>query len=110
MVTDHAWTITDDLLEAAGTTYSRVGVSGPGTALQRLIDALESGETPAGYQRHRFRMYDDDAQLYYVGQMLMPTHSAGAEEHCVAPLDDFGTPDAGCTLIEWDGKPAWSAE
>lgn len=39
-----------------------------------------------------FRMYDDDKNLYYEG--VIDDESSGLE-----PLDDFGTPNAGCTMI-----------
>lgn len=41
---------------------------------------------------HRFRMYDDDGELYYEGL---------AARVSFAPLDDFGTPNAGCTRIDY---------
>lgn len=40
-----------------------------------------------------FQMYDDDGELYYSGRM---------SEECdgFEPLDDFGMPNAGCTIIK----------
>ena len=39
-----------------------------------------------------FRLYDDDGILYYEGRMC---------PNCdFEPLDDYGTPNAGCTRID----------
>lgn len=40
----------------------------------------------------RFRMLDDDGDVYYYGVMT--------QDACFDPLDDFGAPNAGCTSIE----------
>jgi hypothetical protein len=46
----------------------------------------------------RWRCYDDDRNLIYEGLMLgFDADSVSGFE----PLDDFGTPDAGCTYIKW---------
>jgi len=44
-----------------------------------------------------FRMYGDDGDLMYEGR---------ATEIDFSPLDDFGTPNVGCTYIQYfiDGK------
>jgi len=41
----------------------------------------------------KFKMYDDDGELYYSGRII--GNYSGFE-----PLDDFGTPNAGCTEIK----------
>lgn len=46
-----------------------------------------------------FRMKDDDGELYYEGKLL---GGYGFE-----PLDDFGTPNAGCTSIWYKEKMKW---
>ncbi len=43
-----------------------------------------------------FRMLDDDRNVVYSG-----LSSDWESENAFAPLDDFGTPDAGCTMIEY---------
>lgn len=54
----------------------------------------------------RFRMYDDDGELYYSGRILIADDADG--ETAFAPLDDFGTPDAGCTEIRYlDDAGKW---
>lgn len=40
-----------------------------------------------------FRMYDDDGELYYSGWAKPDTE--------FDPLEDFGTPNAGCTSISY---------
>ena len=41
----------------------------------------------------KFKMLDDDGELYYIGQA-----KPGAD---FEPLDDFGMPNAGCTEIQY---------
>jgi len=41
----------------------------------------------------KFKMYDDDGELYYSGRIV--GDYTGFE-----PLDDYGTPNAGCTEIK----------
>lgn len=62
-------------------------------------DKSEAGtEGPRGCDSHmptpqHFRMLDDDGEVYYYG-----VASEGVD---FEPLDDFGTPNAGCTSIEY---------
>ena len=42
---------------------------------------------------HKFRMLDDDGMLYYEG--------CSDDDSSFDPLDDFGTPNAGCTEIQY---------
>ncbi len=46
----------------------------------------------------KFRMYDDDGNLYYEGRMT---------EADFEPLDDFGRPDAGCTELRFLNNNQW---
>ncbi len=41
----------------------------------------------------KFRMSDDDDEVYYVGY--------ASDDSSFDPLDDFGMPNAGCTTIEY---------
>jgi hypothetical protein len=59
------------------------GVYGPHGALR----PPDSGGTP-------FRLFDDDGNLYYEGRVF-------GDYEGFEPLDDFGTPNAGCTRIEY---------
>lgn len=43
-----------------------------------------------------FRMLDDDRNLVYSGMYCGPD-----DETLFSPLDDFGMPDAGCTVIQY---------
>lgn len=45
---------------------------------------------------HKFRMLDDDGEVYYTGYT-----DDNQTEEAFAPLDDYGTPNAGCTSIEY---------
>jgi hypothetical protein len=49
-----------------------------------------------------FAMYDDDGELYYRGRIW--TAAEPGTEADFGPLDDFGTPNAGCTEIRYGGK------
>lgn len=56
----------------------------------------------------RFQITDYDGEVYYTGVM---TKSLRDSEHILAPLNDFGTPNAGATMLEiWDDTgicPGW---
>lgn len=47
---------------------------------------------------HKFRMLDDDGAVYYEGL---------SSSESFAPLDDFGGPNAGCTMIEYHNNGKW---
>lgn len=49
----------------------------------------------AGFLDH-FKMFDDDGMLYYSGYVKPDPDQEGFE-----PLDDYGTPNAGCTEIQY---------
>lgn len=45
----------------------------------------------------KFRMLDDDGEVYYEGR--------SSSDSSFDPLDDFGTPNDGCTTIQyWNNK------
>lgn len=102
----HAWIITKDLIAdedaPEGTNLNAVGLAGPSTAPDHLLDALSAG------QGKEFKMYDDDGELYYVGKGIADEGDEGFEAFCYAPLGDFGMPNAGCTLIKWTNHPEWN--
>jgi hypothetical protein len=99
MSADYAWTITVDHLAEAGEDGD-IGITGPGDAPDGLVARVEGGEG------HTFYLYDGDGQRYYSGR-LITTGDMGAEEHCLAPLDDFGAGWAGCTSVRWHGHREW---
>jgi hypothetical protein len=77
------WIIDKDLLAMGkpGTFMNAVGVSGP------------HGYKGDGSELFcKFLMYDDDGVLYYEGR---------AKEVGFEPLDNFGTPNSGCTSIKF---------
>jgi hypothetical protein len=84
------WTITRDVLyekEEAPDYKSEVGVFGGNCKKDREID------------RWAFRMLDDDGEVYYYG--------VSDQGESFAPLWHFGTPNAGCTEIQYkqpDGR------
>jgi len=69
----------------------------------------EAGRRSANYDEgkatslvHRFRMYDDDDVLCYEG-LSNTCDSTGA----FGPMDDFGTPNVGCTSIFYLRGEKW---
>ena len=83
----YRWKITKDYLaEGMSPEYDDAGPEGP-RGLNRDINS-----NPA-----EFYMYDDDGEVFYRG-MIYGSYT-GSE-----PLDDFGFPSAGCTLIKIKGQ------
>ena len=78
------WTITFDHLE-----NHAVEVVGPHGAI------LNSEEIKNHRDAIQFRLYDDDGVLYYSGSMVL-----GDDCRDLAPLDDYGQPNAGATEME----------
>ena len=82
------WTITKDYL-ATDIEYNRDRAVGPRSSPKRYYEVLAE---PGEY----FRMLDDDGKVYYEGKIV-------GDYDGFEPLDDLGTPDAGCTEIQyWD--------
>lgn len=95
----YAWRINYDHLEG-----EHVDINGPhnATATQlgilahpRLNDHLDN--------LTRFRIYDDDGELYFSGYFLGDSES----EEAFGPLDDFGAPDSGATEIRYLRGDEW---
>lgn len=114
-----AWIITKDKIadktEPEGTNLNAKGLTGPRTASDNDLKRLKAGEGI------RFRMLDDDDEIYYYGRWLEEDDCTeeyengfwGAEPE-FSPLDNFGRPNAGCTEIQYDrgvkdakGKVVW---
>lgn len=110
-----AWIITKDLIaeeedrkaypEGGRNAYA-VNLIGPRNASSRDIARLKAGEGI------RFRLLDDDREVYYEGRRLEESDASvgyrGEDE--LAPLDNFGTPNAGCVIqqeLNKEGK--WEA-
>ena len=87
----YVWTITKDhLFEPGDKCLGRdeAGVTGPRGAAGPISEGSA------------FRMFDDDGSLYYEG--VIAGDFTGFE-----PLDDFGTPNAGCTAIKYLRNGEW---
>ncbi len=86
----YKWTITKDLVSDPEETC--VGITGPHNANLDNIDLPD-----------RFRMYDDDQERCYEGvcNCLSSKHK---QVDGFEPLDDFGEPNAGCTIIAYFQK------
>lgn len=112
-----AWIITKDKIadesEPEGTNLNAKGLIGPGIASDRDKARLLAGEG------RRFRMLDDDGEVYYYGRNLEDDDCTEAYEEGMwggdgdtAPFDDFGRPNAGCAQLEYaekdeNGKTKW---
>jgi len=90
---DYGWIITKDYLypEKKEGVYSGPGEMGPGDIKPEHEAALKAGKGTA------FMMYDDDGELYYRGKIV-------GDFEGFEPLDDYGTPNAGCTGIKYKSK------
>ncbi len=87
------WTITEDkLADVAGGDRAAVGTCGPREC------TLTAAEIKAHTAAVLFKMYDDDGEHYYTGLCILPD---GLTDEAFRPLDDFGTPNAGCTSIKY---------
>jgi len=80
----YRWKITKDWIDDG--TNSREGTEGP----RNLNDSISDNAA-------EFKLYDDDGNLYYEG--IIYGDYEGFE-----PMDDFGTPNAGCTMMKLDGE------
>jgi hypothetical protein len=90
----YAWTMTKDFLaDGSIITHSEVGVVGPRGAKLTVDEILNHPD------RKKFRLRDDDGELYYEGYLV------GGEGF--EPLDDFGMPNAGATTIEFWEEGGW---
>lgn len=95
----YGWVIDVDHLWEYG-QENEAGVMGPRGIPDDIAAELRSRRTG-----RKFRMYDDDGELYYSGRII--TDEPGTELD-FAPLDDFGKPNAGCTEIRYlDDKLEW---
>jgi len=80
----YSWMITRDFVDEG----KSLGVMGP-----RGV-ALTAEQIKA--QGKAFRMLSDDREVYYHGLYVGPD-----DETLFAPLEDYGTPNSGCTIIEY---------
>ncbi len=81
------WTITNDLLDdgkKAGTC------------------SCNFNEAKVALLKHRFRLVDDDGEVYYEG-----VSDDRDSQRAFAPLDDFGRGYAGCSEIHYLTNGTW---
>lgn len=74
------------------------GVCGPRSITDADAASLRQvadGHAPAGVEAIHFKMYDDDGEHYYSGYWV-----ARGDADELEPLDCFGAPMAGCTMIK----------
>lgn len=103
-----AWIITEDKITdkdaPEGTNLNAKGLVGPSCITEADEARLRAGEGK------RFRMKDDDGEIYYYGRWLETDECTEQYEGGVgeawqdgecAPLDNFGRPNAGCTQLEY---------
>lgn len=110
-----AWIITQDLIAdeedrkaypEGGSNFHAVGMTGPREASEQDIARLKAGE---GIE---FRLLDDDREVYYYGRRLEKSDADAYYDYYteLAPLDNFGMPNAGCVIQEEKNKEGkWEA-
>ena len=87
------WVITKDYIADRACAAINVQVLGPRAA---TMTAEQIENHP---QALPFRLYDDDGGLYYEGVLV--------GNDWLAPLDDYGTPNAGCTYVKVLFQGTW---
>lgn len=73
-----------------------VGLMGPSTISEEAQELLRDKKNGT-----KFKMYDDDGELYYKGRFILDPKEDEDEEDEFQPLDNFGTPNAGCSHIKY---------
>lgn len=84
-----AFIITKDNIDSGA-----VGTVGPRNASEADVARLKAGEGVP------FRLLDDDREVYYYGRRLEESEADYYAEPELAPLDCFGTPNAGAVIQE----------
>ena len=117
--TKHAWIITEDSLyeslksdetdNSVPTFTNEAGTSGPHNAPVTLLNGLGDPMSDIYRASYEFRMYDDDGELYYIGR-LASIDAEPDNDALMAPLYDFGGPNAGAVLIKYRNHPKWTIE
>ncbi len=91
----YGWRIDQDYLcDGDRIQRSEAGVTAPRAIPPACISQLTRGEGTL------FRMLDDDGELYYQGRIV-------GQFEGFEPLDDFGMPNAGATVIEYLKDGQW---
>ena len=84
----YAWRIIRDYLTPKGEEGYAAGKAGPSNS---------DGDPKAFEKREKFRLLDDDDQIYYAGEI-------GGDYDGFEPLDDFGAGWAGCTTVQYKNE------
>ena len=92
----YAWIIDTDKI-SNGQDNGRISASSAHGMAGTYVADLKKG---AGT---RFRMLDDDDEVYYEGRFVGDHDS----EDGFIPLDDYGMPNAGCTSIQYLTNGIW---
>jgi hypothetical protein len=95
------WVITKDRISDPG-ERSAVGVAAPrfkGITHEEIMARLKKAKVTW----QKFRMLDDDGNIYYYGKLFERPGWDG--DASFAPLDNFGMPNAGCTEIQYHESP-----
>ena len=105
MTSSYGWLITHDSIAdeeyKAPSNLNAKGMYGPRDIGDDHRATLES-VAKAGYKNYhgesvrKFKVYDDDGELYYTGLYIGPD-----DEEMFGPLEDFGTPNAGAAEIRY---------
>ena len=109
MTSVYGWLITHDSIaeedETAPSNSNAKGMTGPRNIGQDHAETLRSVAS-AGYSKYqgesvrKFKIYDDDGELYYTGLYIGPDDGDLGDD-AFGPLDDFGMPNAGATEIRY---------
>lgn len=106
----HAWVITEDhLYDGDFFDTNEAGTTGPHDANEDVLEAFELDKFPKSLKRFKFHIYDDDGILYYAG-WLGTSDDIPDDDALMAPLYDFGGPNAGAVLIKYENHPNWTIE
>jgi hypothetical protein len=89
---EYAWIVNYDHLD-----HERVCVIGPHNCTEAQREILMHPRTNSD-KLAKFRIYDDDDELYYSGYFLGDAES----EFAFGPLDDYGAPNAGAVYIQYE--------
>ena len=91
----YGWRITKDFLDDTPTRPNTLAV-GPQGMGNDILGRLLGGEGK------KFRMLDGDGIVYFEGLFIGDENTDEFE-----PLDDYGTPDSGCTDIQYFENGKW---
>jgi hypothetical protein len=100
------WTITKDHIkeegEPEGSYQNARTIVGPRNA------TLSHEEIVAHKDGQKFRLYDDDGNLYYDGVLVdCEDDEDYGDEGIFRPLNEFGTPNAGAVILKVKEGRKW---